>query len=95
MINEAARCLEDGVVERRRDVDFAMVMGTGCAPFRGGPLRYADACGPGARLGQLHQLANDARTAFHARLDVQTLAEIGGTFLAKEDDYEPANAYEI
>ena len=39
MINEAARCLEEKIVESADDVDFAMVMGTGFAPFRGGPLR--------------------------------------------------------
>lgn len=42
MINEAARCLEEDVVEAPEDVDFGMIMGTGWAPFRGGPLRYAD-----------------------------------------------------
>ncbi|HEY5704741.1 MAG TPA: 3-hydroxyacyl-CoA dehydrogenase NAD-binding domain-containing protein [Terrimicrobiaceae bacterium] len=45
MINEAAMCLEERIVEDPRDVDFAMIMGTGFAPFRGGPLRYADAAG--------------------------------------------------
>ncbi len=45
MINEAARCLEEEVVTSPEDVDFAMVMGTGFAPFRGGPLRYADSLG--------------------------------------------------
>jgi 3-hydroxyacyl-CoA dehydrogenase / enoyl-CoA hydratase / 3-hydroxybutyryl-CoA epimerase len=45
MINEAARCLEEEVVTAPEDVDFAMVMGTGFAPFRGGPLRYADSVG--------------------------------------------------
>jgi 3-hydroxyacyl-CoA dehydrogenase / enoyl-CoA hydratase / 3-hydroxybutyryl-CoA epimerase len=45
MINEAARCLEECVVSDPRDVDFAMIMGTGFAPFRGGPLRYADHIG--------------------------------------------------
>ncbi|HEX4263844.1 MAG TPA: 3-hydroxyacyl-CoA dehydrogenase NAD-binding domain-containing protein [Verrucomicrobiae bacterium] len=45
MINEAARCLEEGVVSSPEDVDFGMVMGTGFAPFRGGPLRYADSEG--------------------------------------------------
>ena len=45
MVNEGARCLEEKVVEEPADVDFAMVMGTGWAPFRGGPLRYADAIG--------------------------------------------------
>ena len=45
MVNEAARCLEERVVECADDVDFAMIMGTGWAPFRGGPLRYADSLG--------------------------------------------------
>lgn len=45
MVNEGARCLEEKIVAEPADVDFAMVMGTGWAPFRGGPLRYADAIG--------------------------------------------------
>jgi 3-hydroxyacyl-CoA dehydrogenase/enoyl-CoA hydratase/3-hydroxybutyryl-CoA epimerase len=45
IINEAARCLDEKVVANADDVDLAMVFGTGFAPFRGGPLRYADAVG--------------------------------------------------
>ncbi len=45
MINEAARCLEEKVVATPEDADFGMMMGTGFAPFRGGPLRYADNVG--------------------------------------------------
>src|SRR5207248_5473101 len=45
MINEAAKCLEAGVVTEPWVVDFAMVLGTGFAPFRGGPLRFADSLG--------------------------------------------------
>jgi 3-hydroxyacyl-CoA dehydrogenase/enoyl-CoA hydratase/3-hydroxybutyryl-CoA epimerase len=45
MVAEAARCLEEKIAETADDIDFAMVMGTGFAPFRGGPLRYADAMG--------------------------------------------------
>lgn len=41
MSEEAARCLDEGLVECADDIDFAMVMGTGYAPFRGGPLRHA------------------------------------------------------
>jgi 3-hydroxyacyl-CoA dehydrogenase/enoyl-CoA hydratase/3-hydroxybutyryl-CoA epimerase len=29
-------------------VDFGMIMGAGFAPFRGGPLRYADTLGAAA-----------------------------------------------
>jgi len=42
MVNEAARCLEEGVVDNARYLDMAMVMGTGFPAFRGGILRYAD-----------------------------------------------------
>lgn len=42
MTGEAARCLDEGVAATAEDIDFAMVMGTGYAPFRGGPLRYSD-----------------------------------------------------
>jgi 3-hydroxyacyl-CoA dehydrogenase / enoyl-CoA hydratase / 3-hydroxybutyryl-CoA epimerase len=45
MVNEAAMCLEEGIVDNARYLDMAMVMGTGFPPFRGGLLRYADAVG--------------------------------------------------
>ncbi len=41
MIDEAFRCLDDGIVESEADLDLGMVMGTGFAPFRGGIARYA------------------------------------------------------
>jgi len=45
MINEAARCLDEGIVNSARDVDLGMIFGTGFAPFRGGLLKYADSEG--------------------------------------------------
>jgi 3-hydroxyacyl-CoA dehydrogenase/enoyl-CoA hydratase/3-hydroxybutyryl-CoA epimerase len=45
MINEASRCLEEGVVSSPEEVDLGMIMGTGFPPFRGGLLRYADSLG--------------------------------------------------
>ncbi|WP_018969213.1 3-hydroxyacyl-CoA dehydrogenase NAD-binding domain-containing protein [Rubritalea marina] len=41
MSNEAQRCLNEGIAESAADIDFAMVMGTGYPPFRGGPLTHA------------------------------------------------------
>ena len=58
MINEAAACLEDGVVREPREVDVAMVLGTGFPPFRGGPLRYADATGIPIVADRLSRLAD-------------------------------------
>ncbi len=45
MINEAARCLEEKVVDGPATVDIGMVMGTGFPPFRAGLLHYADSVG--------------------------------------------------
>jgi 3-hydroxyacyl-CoA dehydrogenase/enoyl-CoA hydratase/3-hydroxybutyryl-CoA epimerase len=42
MVNEAARCVEEGVVGSPEDADYGMILGTGFAPFRGGPLRFAE-----------------------------------------------------
>jgi 3-hydroxyacyl-CoA dehydrogenase/enoyl-CoA hydratase/3-hydroxybutyryl-CoA epimerase len=42
MVNEAARCVEDKVVASPEDADYGMILGTGFAPFRGGPLRFAE-----------------------------------------------------
>lgn len=45
MINEAARCLDENVIDEAATVDIGMIMGTGFPPFRGGLLHYADSLG--------------------------------------------------
>ncbi len=45
MINEAANCLEDKIVEKVDDLDLAMIFGIGFPPFKGGLLKYADSKG--------------------------------------------------
>ena len=57
MIDEAARCLEENVVESPAQVDLAMLMGTGFPPFRGGLLRYADTLGAPQVVARLEALA--------------------------------------
>ena len=64
MINEAARCLEESIVDDPRDIDFAMVMGTGFAPFRGGPLRHADHIGIAKVTENLERLARSRERQF-------------------------------
>ena len=45
MINEAARCLDDHVVDTPETVDMAMILGTGFPAFRGGLFNYARSVG--------------------------------------------------
>jgi len=64
MVNEAARCLEEEIVPDPADVDFAMIMGTGFAPFRGGPLRYADSIGISNVVDSMTRLVDSGATHF-------------------------------
>jgi 3-hydroxyacyl-CoA dehydrogenase/enoyl-CoA hydratase/3-hydroxybutyryl-CoA epimerase len=57
VINAAAQCLADQIVRDPWMVDLAMVLGTGFAPFRGGPLRLADEWGIGPVADALDQLS--------------------------------------
>jgi 3-hydroxyacyl-CoA dehydrogenase/enoyl-CoA hydratase/3-hydroxybutyryl-CoA epimerase len=45
MVNEAAACLGAGLVATPQDLDLALILATGWAPHRGGPLHFADASG--------------------------------------------------
>jgi len=45
MVNEAARCIDEGIVENVGQLDLAMVMGTGFPAWRGGLCRWADSIG--------------------------------------------------
>lgn len=56
MVNEAVACLADNVVTDPDLLDAGVIFGTGFAPFRGGPIKYARDRGVEnvvARLGEL------------------------------------------
>jgi 3-hydroxyacyl-CoA dehydrogenase/enoyl-CoA hydratase/3-hydroxybutyryl-CoA epimerase len=79
MVNEAARCLEGGIVDEAADVDFGMIMGTGFAPFLGGPLRLADHIGLSQIVNEMKRLA-DSELRFTPCNLLQTLAGTGQKF---------------
>lgn len=69
MLNEAVRCLEDGIIRSPRDGDIGAVFGIGFPPFRGGPFRFLDALGAATVVQQLEEL--EAR--FPGRYEPATL----------------------
>lgn len=80
MVNEAARALEEGVVESASDVDLGMVMGTGFPPFRGGLLKYADDRGLDDVLRAVKTLADRFGERFEPSPPLLALGERGGAF---------------
>jgi 3-hydroxyacyl-CoA dehydrogenase/enoyl-CoA hydratase/3-hydroxybutyryl-CoA epimerase len=56
MVNEAARCVEEKVVASPEDADYGMILGTGFAPFRGGPLRFAEHFGLNKIVDEMNRL---------------------------------------
>ena len=55
MVNEAIRCLGEGILRSARDGDIGAIFGLGFPAFLGGPFRYADAVGPKTLLERLER----------------------------------------
>ncbi|WPD75388.1 fatty acid oxidation complex subunit alpha FadJ [Dickeya fangzhongdai] len=56
MLNEAVRCLDEGVIRRPGDGDIGAVMGIGFPPFLGGPFHYMNQLGIETVVGTLLSL---------------------------------------
>lgn len=55
MLNEAARCLDEGILRSARDGDIGAIFGIGFPPFLGGPFHYMDAIGIVALVEKLER----------------------------------------
>ena len=84
MVNEAAMCLEEGIVDSAQYLDMAMVMGTGFPPFRGGLLKYADSIGIENILISLESLSQHYGQRFSPAKLLLTMAKNGDTFYKKD-----------
>lgn len=80
MINEAARCLEERIVESPDEVDLGMIMGTGFPPFRGGLLRYADSEGLAKVVSGLEALSTRYGVRFQPSAALRSFAAKGSFY---------------
>ncbi len=75
MLNEAARCVEEGIVRNARDADIGAIFGIGFPPFLGGPLRYIDKIGVKSVVAQLSQWAEQYGERYAPCQALKTMAE--------------------
>jgi 3-hydroxyacyl-CoA dehydrogenase/enoyl-CoA hydratase/3-hydroxybutyryl-CoA epimerase len=80
MVNEAARCLEEGILRSPRDGDIGAVMGIGFPPFRGGPFRYVDTLGAAQVVRDLEALNRGLAPRYEPARILKEKAEAGGRF---------------
>ncbi|RZG00114.1 fatty acid oxidation complex subunit alpha FadJ [Pseudoalteromonas sp. CO348] len=59
MLNEAARCLDEGIIRNARDGDIGAIFGIGFPPFLGGPFSYMDKKGANKVCSELSTYAAD------------------------------------
>jgi 3-hydroxyacyl-CoA dehydrogenase/enoyl-CoA hydratase/3-hydroxybutyryl-CoA epimerase len=83
LVNEAARCLDEGVVASAQEIDLGLVLGAGFAPFRGGPLRYAEQTGLPLVVGRLRHWQLLAGPLYEPARPLVLLAEMNGSLFSK------------
>lgn len=79
-VNEAVRCLEEGVIASARDGDVGAIMGIGFPPYLGGPFRYADSLGAQSIVRQLRQMEYAYGAQFIPAPLLERMARDGTTF---------------
>jgi 3-hydroxyacyl-CoA dehydrogenase/enoyl-CoA hydratase/3-hydroxybutyryl-CoA epimerase len=80
MVNEASRCLEEGIVGSAGKLDLAMILGTGFPPFRGGLCRWADQQGLGELAEIMEGLAGGVGERFRPSSALTAAAKGGGFY---------------
>ena len=80
MLNEAARCVDEGIVRNARDGDIGAIFGIGFPPFLGGPLRYIDNIGASALVAQLTQWAEQHGERYTPCEALVVMAENGTSY---------------
>ncbi|MCG3743200.1 fatty acid oxidation complex subunit alpha FadJ [Vibrio cincinnatiensis] len=80
MLNEAVRCLDDGIIHSVRDGDIGAIFGIGFPPFLGGPFRYMDQLGLKTLVEMMNQHAQKYGDHFAPCDGLVTRAGLDETF---------------
>lgn len=81
MINEGAKLIEEGVVERGSDIDAVWLSGFGWPTWKGGPMYWADTLGAAHHLARLKELQARHGDVFQPAALIERLAREGGSFV--------------
>jgi 3-hydroxyacyl-CoA dehydrogenase/enoyl-CoA hydratase/3-hydroxybutyryl-CoA epimerase len=76
--NEAARCLDEGVLRSVADGNIGSIFGWGFAPFQGGALQFINAMGLPGFVARARQLAAAHGPRFEPAVGLVALAGGGG-----------------
>jgi 3-hydroxyacyl-CoA dehydrogenase/enoyl-CoA hydratase/3-hydroxybutyryl-CoA epimerase len=79
-MNEAALCLQDGVLRSPRDGDVGAIFGLGFPPFLGGPFRYLDRLGARFAVEMLERLRERHGERFRPAGLLTDMAKDGRSF---------------
>ena len=80
MLNEAARCLDEGVIRCARDGDIGAIFGIGFPPFLGGPFRYMDQLGISKVVERLNYYADKVDGKFKPAAVLEKMAAENTSF---------------
>lgn len=80
MLNEAARCLDEGILRSARDGDIGAIFGIGFPPFLGGPFHYMDSIGIAALVDKLERHQDKYGERFAPCALLQAMAKEGKKF---------------
>jgi 3-hydroxyacyl-CoA dehydrogenase/enoyl-CoA hydratase/3-hydroxybutyryl-CoA epimerase len=80
MLNEAVRCLDEGIIRNARDGDIGAIFGIGFPPFLGGPFHYIDTLGAAKLVAILEGYQQQFGQRFAPCERLKTMATTGQRF---------------
>lgn len=80
MLNEAVRCLDEGIIASARDGDIGAIFGIGFPPFLGGPFHYIDRLGASKVVNMLEGYQRQFGDRFAPCARLKAMAEANESF---------------